>query len=108
MSALVNNLDAIIVNSFDYHGHWDGKTGHIAPLFTQSEDEFDYFNVNASMRYWIEKGAPPSKLIMGIPLYGQSFTLSNKEDNGLGAKSIGPGKAGEFTKSAGFLAFYEV
>lgn len=60
------------------------------------------------MRYWIELGAPPSKLVMGMPLYGQSFTLADPKNNGLNAKAPGPGTAGEFTRAAGFLAYYEI
>lgn len=45
---------------------------------------------------------------MGVPLYGQSFTLSDAQNNGLNAKAPGPGQAGEHTKAAGFLAYYEV
>lgn len=45
---------------------------------------------------------------MGMPLYGQSFTLENSNQNGLNAKAPGPGIAGEFTRAAGFLAYYEV
>lgn len=45
---------------------------------------------------------------MGLPLYGQSFSLADSGDRGLNAKSYGPGEAGEFTRAGGFLAFYEV
>lgn len=45
---------------------------------------------------------------MGMPLYGQSFQLENPKSNGLNAKASGPGQAGEFTKAAGFLSFYEI
>lgn len=63
---------------------------------------------NFSIHYWIEQGAPPSKLVMGMPLYGQSFTLADPAERGLNAKTYGPGEAGEFTRAGGFLAFYEV
>lgn len=63
---------------------------------------------NFSINYWIEKGADPKKLVMGLPLYGQSFSLADSGDRGLNAKSYGPGEAGEFTRAGGFLAFYEV
>ncbi len=56
----------------------------------------------------MEKGAPSQKLVMGIPLYGQSFTLENTNSSGLNAKAPAPGEAGEFTRAAGFLAYYEV
>lgn len=63
---------------------------------------------NYSLNYWIEKGAPPKKIIMGMPLYGQSFTLADPKKNGLNANAPGPGTAGEYTRAAGFLAYYEV
>lgn len=45
---------------------------------------------------------------MGLPMYGQSFTLSDANQNGLNAPSYGGGEAGEFTRARGFLAYYEV
>lgn len=63
---------------------------------------------NFTINYWIEKGAPSRKLAMGLPLYGQAFQLSDTKNNGLNARAPGPGTAGEFTRSAGFLAYYEV
>ncbi len=38
---------------------------------------------NFTMNYWIEKGAPRHKLIMGMPLYGQAFTLNDPSNTGL-------------------------
>lgn len=45
---------------------------------------------------------------MGMPLYGQSFQLEQASTNGLNSRAPGPGQAGEFTRAAGFLAYYEV
>ena len=41
-------------------------------------------------------------------MYGQSFQLAEPSTNGLNARAPGPGQAGEFTRAAGFLAYYEV
>ncbi|EDW76228.2 uncharacterized protein Dwil_GK14769 [Drosophila willistoni] len=101
-------FDWIAVMTYDFHGQWDKKTGHVAPLYHHPDDDFDYFNANFSLNYWIEKGAPSRKIVMGMPLYGQSFTLENANNNGLNAKAPGPGQAGEFTRAAGFLAYYEI
>ncbi|XP_043267881.1 probable chitinase 10 [Venturia canescens] len=101
-------LDWIAVMTYDFHGNWERKTGHVAPLNYYPGDEYDYFNANFSMRYWIQKGAPASRLVMGIPFYGQSFTLSSTWNPGLQSPTSGPGEAGKFTRSAGFLAFYEI
>ncbi|XP_031787655.1 probable chitinase 10 [Nasonia vitripennis] len=105
---LGQHLDWIAVMTYDYHGQWDKKTGHVAPLYYYPGDDYDYFNANFTMRYWIEKGAPSRKLVMGVPLYGQSFTLSQGLQHGLNVPAPGPGQAGEFTRAAGFLAFYEI
>lgn len=101
--------------SYDYHGHWEGQTGHVAPLYHCSAHEDRYLNVESTLKYWIEQGAPTEKLILGIPAYGQSFTLSENALTLAGGnseifplKTSGPGRAGKFTKVPGFLSYYEV
>ena len=60
------------------------------------------------MRFWMESGAPKSKLVMGMPLYGQAFTLQKESVNGLNAPAPRKGLAGPYTRAAGFLAYYEI
>ena len=48
------------------------------------------------MNYWHESGCPKNKLVMGMPLYGQSFTLTKSSENGLNAPAKGGGKAGVY------------
>lgn len=70
---------------------------------------FFFFTLqNFSIHYWIEKGAPAKKLVMGAPLYGQSFSLAERTQRGLNAPTYGGGEAGEATKARGFLSYYEV
>lgn len=101
-------LDWIAIMTYDYHGQWDKKTGHVAPLYFHEEDDFYYYNTNYTMYYWNQLGGDKKKLIMGMPTYGQSFTLSNPANNGLNAPSSGGGQAGEYTRASGFLAYYEI
>uniref|UniRef100_A0A182QY58 chitinase n=1 Tax=Anopheles farauti TaxID=69004 RepID=A0A182QY58_9DIPT len=108
VATLAKYFDWIAVMTYDFHGQWDKQTGHVAPLYYHPDDEIDFFNANYSINYWIEKGAPSRKLVMGMPLYGQSFQLADTKKNGLNAKAPGAGQAGEFTKAAGFLAYYEI
>ena len=101
-------LDWIAVMTYDYHGQWEKKTGHVAPSYHHPEDDISYFNMNFTINYWIEKGASRNKLVLGMPLYGHSFTLTNPAENGLNAPATGGGTEGEFTKAKGFLAYYEI
>jgi chitinase len=37
-------LDYVSVMTYDFHGHWDKKTGHVAPMYVHPEDDFFFFN----------------------------------------------------------------
>lgn len=103
---LNDHLDIINVMTYDYHGYWDRLTGHVSPLY--SAESGDNFNTNFSLNYWAQLGADKEKLILGLPFYGQTFSLASPAEAGLGAAVIGRGEAGEFTRAGGFLAFYEI
>lgn len=61
------------------------------------------------MNYWAQKGADKKKLVMGMPMYGQTYTLSSPSaGTGMGIPAIGGGTQGPFTRQSGFSAYYEV
>jgi chitinase len=94
----------------DYHGDWDAQVGHHAPLYQGPADQTDEqkkLNIDASIKYWLASGAPKEKLILGIPLYGRSFSLANPADYKPGAQHRGPGLAGPFTATPGTLGYNE-
>lgn len=55
MPVLSENLDWIAVMTYDYHGQWDKKTGHVAPMYAHPEDADEHFNVvsNSFAYYFI-------------------------------------------------------
>lgn len=61
-----------------------------------------------AMNYWKSQGAPAEKLIVGFPTYGNTFTLSNPANHGVGAAISGAGTPGKYTQEAGELAYFEV
>ena len=80
----------------------------VAPIYSHSDDFEPTFNLNYTINYWLTKGMDRSKIIMGIPLYGQSFTLASRKDHGLNSKTYGGASAGKFTRARGFLSYFEV
>ena len=45
---------------------------------------------------------------VGIPTYANTWTLANPKNYGMGAGTVGAGKAGPNTATAGSLSYYEV
>lgn len=60
------------------------------------------------MEHLVRLGAPRHKLLVGIPFYGQSFTVGSRTNTDPGAPSKGPGRPGKFTSQPGMLAYYEI
>lgn len=82
-------VDFINLMTYDLHGSWDGKTGINAPLYALSGDN-QQLSVDAAVKYWLKNGCPSNKLVVGLPLYGRSFTLNDANNNGVNAPaSIG-------------------
>ncbi|XP_055296593.1 probable chitinase 10 [Sitodiplosis mosellana] len=104
---LAQHLDWIGVMAYDFHGQWDRKTGINAPLHNYPGNSNNFY-ADYAIKHWIQRGAPSTKLVLGVPCYGQSFTLANAGDHGLNAPSNGGGQAGEFTRAAGMLSYYEI
>ncbi len=108
--ALSDIVDYMTVMTYDYHGAWEQKTGHVSPLYGLSSDTYPQYNTNYTMQLLLKMGARREKLVLSIPFYGQSFTLATAHQilAGPGVAASGPGDAGELTKQPGMLAYYEI
>lgn len=98
------HVDIINLMTYDFHGSWDHTTGENSPLYDPQSE----LSVDSAVSYWIESGAPPSKLVLGIPLYGRTFTLADTTHFGLNAPTYGPGEPGPLTRTSGFLGYNEI
>ncbi|XP_063813321.1 acidic mammalian chitinase-like [Pseudophryne corroboree] len=103
-------LDFISVMTYDFHGGWDTLSGHNSPLCRGSTDVGDliYFNTMFAMNYWKDNGTPAEKLLIGFPTYGRTFRNPNPNKCDVGIPVAGAGSAGQYTREAGFWAYYEV
>ncbi|XP_053542056.1 acidic mammalian chitinase isoform X3 [Ictalurus punctatus] len=109
IAEIAKYLDFISVMTYDFHGSWESFTGHNSPLYQWSQEKGDqiYRNINYSMTYWKNQGAPVEKLRMGFATYGKTFQLSSTA-SGLGAPTSGPASAGTYTREAGVWSYYEI
>uniref|UniRef100_A0A0L8IBQ1 GH18 domain-containing protein n=2 Tax=Octopus bimaculoides TaxID=37653 RepID=A0A0L8IBQ1_OCTBM len=110
ISTISSYLDFINLMTYDFHGAWEKNTGHNSPLVRRGDEtgEYIFWNLEDAAEYWLSKGAPAHKMNIGIPVYGRTFTLASPNIHGVGAPISGPGVAGMFTKTDGFIAYYEV
>lgn len=103
---LAHYLDYIHLMTYDFHGSWEPQADHHSPLYKRNS-EVNNLNANFTVSYWINEGAPPDKLVLGVPLYGRSFTLSTGQTTPP-APASGPGTAGDILHQAGYLSYLEI
>ncbi|XP_059488988.1 acidic mammalian chitinase-like [Neocloeon triangulifer] len=108
LPSLAANLDFINLMTYDFHSSAEGKTGENSPLYAASIDTDKTMNSDATVQYWIRQGVDKMKIVLGVPLYGRSFTLKSATSNGLGAATVGAGVAGGWSKEAGLLMYWEI
>ena len=98
---------------YDYHGKWDKKTGHNAPLGPRPDEAGADLTLNLeyTVQYLLQVGvtchvsrvtcnvtclpqlgAVPEKTVLGVPLYGRAFLLKNTNNDKMGA----PAQANSF------------
>ncbi|GJQ69017.1 hypothetical protein Trydic_g6190 [Trypoxylus dichotomus] len=97
MKAIDEYVDYVFIMGYDYTSAGDGVTGLISPLN----------EISKTVQLWT-KSVKSTKVVLGVPAYGASYTLKSSTSNGLGAAIIGPGEPGFYTGQAGFLSYLEV
>ncbi|KAJ8953717.1 hypothetical protein NQ314_007327 [Rhamnusium bicolor] len=108
VSYMNDYVDFINLMSYDYHFYTKVTpfTGINAPLYASDSEEYYLatLNINYSTNYWHYLGMDRSKIIVGLPTFGHSFTLANSKNSGLYAPSFGYGKLG----SQGFADYAQI
>ena len=99
-------MDAIHIMSYDLHGSWESNADHHAPLYSRPWDT-QQLNCDYTVKHLMELGAPAAKLVLGMPTYGRSFTVSGSTKTPP-IPASGGGNAGPITKTSGYLGYQEI
>ncbi|XP_055330050.1 probable chitinase 10 [Paramacrobiotus metropolitanus] len=117
VSEIFKYLDFANIMTYDFHGTWDVSPqtlAHHSPLYTppQINDPDPNYNLKYSadwaIQHYLALGAPASKLLLGVPLYGRGWKLADPDQHKLGSPTKGPNDAGPFLREAGFLGVTEI
>nr|AJG44542.1 chitinase 2 [Cnaphalocrocis medinalis] len=109
LAKLSRYLTLIHMMCYDYHGTWDGVVGANAPL--RGTDDEDVLSVEFTIKYMLEHGVSPYKLVLGLPMYGRTFILKDPKvrDIEFGRTPVmAAGFKGPYTGEAGFMGYNEI
>ncbi|MCL4142800.1 UNVERIFIED_CONTAM: hypothetical protein GTU68_055264 [Idotea baltica] len=106
---LSDSLDSIHLMAYDFNGNWQSKTDSYSPLFSRPEytGKSNLCSINATVNVWLEGGADPKKLVLGVGAYGQTYLVRNCIGE-IGELGFGAGQAGPYTKHSGTLGYNEI
>jgi chitinase len=93
VDTLSRYLDFMTAMTYDFHVYinkLDNITGYNSPLYTP-KGESKFLSTSAILSYYLNVGIPASKLLIGIPLYGRSWTLASASQNTLHSPAVGKG-----------------
>ncbi|KAG7170918.1 Chitinase-3-like protein 2-like [Homarus americanus] len=92
---LAKCVDFVSVMGYNYHQFkpYLPFTGHNAPLAKSSQEKgyFATLNIQWDTLYWMSKGMPKEKLVIGIPTFGRTWKLLNSKWHNVGAPAVAEG-----------------
>ncbi|KAL3444642.1 glycoside hydrolase superfamily [Aspergillus insuetus] len=93
LSQMTPLIDFYNLMAYDYSGSWDSITGHSANLFfSPNTPQTTPFNTHTAITAYLSTGILPSKINLGMPLYGRAFANTG----GPGTSFTGVGYEGSF------------
>ncbi|KAG7212242.1 hypothetical protein KM043_012573 [Ampulex compressa] len=109
--ALAPNVDAVHLFAFDQKTPENSpkEADYPAPIYAR-DNHAPEDNIEAAVGYWLDKGTPASKIVIGVPTFGRTWKLTSESQiSGIPPLvADGPGAEGPLTGTPGLLSYAEV
>ncbi|CAI5495010.1 unnamed protein product [Closterium sp. Naga37s-1] len=102
---LNKTLDFVNVMTYDLHGSWEKTTGMHTALEDLSNSQL---SLKGAMTAWVSRGLARSKAMLGLAMYGRTWTLASASSTGVGAAATGAGQTGSISQESGILFYKEI
>jgi len=84
-------LDFGTLQGYDLHGGWDPVTNNQSAIRLPAGDPGPKpYSIEIAANAWTGAGAPPAKLVLGLPFYSRGWTGVTNANNGLHQPATGP------------------
>jgi chitinase len=85
---VADTVDWINLLTYDFHGPADPVTNFNAPFGINPSDpdpegHLPFWNVSGTVAYYLAKGVPADKLVVGVPFYGKQYIRVASDNHGL-------------------------
>ncbi|KAH9523409.1 Endochitinase 1 [Bulinus truncatus] len=74
---IAKELDFVGIMTYDYSLPY--TTIHPSPIYGDSDD--DTLNINYTVEYYLQRGVPKNKMVIGLPMYGRGYNADSEEWN---------------------------
>ncbi|WP_026116365.1 glycoside hydrolase family 18 protein [Nocardiopsis valliformis] len=86
---LFEYVDFATVQGYDFAGPWNERTTHHSNLYVPDYNE-DANSVDAAIQRYLDLGADPEQLVMGIPAFGRGWQGVPAQEEGRYQEASGP------------------
>lgn len=100
VSKVFRDLTFATLQGYDYHGAWESTTNQQSSIKTPAADPTSpKFSSQVTVDAYLARGAPKSKVVLGVPFYSRGWTGVTNQGDGLFQPATGPAPA---TYEAGY------
>lgn len=103
IAEMMKSIDFMNIMTYDYHGAWDGRTGHNAPLYAS-----DGLSVSDTVEAYLKAGAAPEKLNLGLAFYGRGWAAAEGRSPGQPGSALSGTGYGSGTWEAGVFDYWDL